>query len=66
MPYAPNDVQRYGQEIRLWTVIINKKGGRKVSSKLIVRQAKKLKNQQPPETDTRGSKKVESHSMEKI
>ena len=43
VPYAPDDVQRYGKEIRLWTLIINKKGGRKVSSKLIVRQAKRLK-----------------------
>ena len=43
VPYAPEDIQRLGREICLWSMIIQKKGGRKVSSKLIVRQAKKLK-----------------------
>ena len=39
VPYSPEDVQRYGKEIRLWSMIIAKKSGKKVSTRLIARHA---------------------------
>ena len=39
VPYAPEDVQRHGKEIRLWSMIIAKKSGKKVSTRLIARHA---------------------------
>ena len=29
VPFAPDDVQRYGKEIRLWSMVIAKKSGKK-------------------------------------
>ena len=42
VPFAPEDVQRHGKEIRLWSMIIAKKSGKKVSTRLIARHAHKL------------------------
>ena len=39
VPFAPIDVQRYGREIRLWSMIIARKTGKKVSPCLIERHA---------------------------
>ena len=32
VPYAPDDVQKYGRQIRLWSLIIAKKAHQKVST----------------------------------
>ena len=37
--YSPEDVQRHRKEIRLWSMFIAKKSGKKVSTHLIARQA---------------------------
>ena len=42
VPFALEEIQQYGWEIRLWTMMINKKGGQKISSKLITRNARSL------------------------
>ena len=42
VPFAPDDVQLYGRQIRLWSLVIAKKAKRKVSTRLISRLAKKL------------------------
>ena len=65
VPYAPDDIQCFGRENRLWTMIINKKGGSKISSKLIVRQAKKNKNKKPYETFARSNKKLRATAWKK-
>ena len=42
VPYAPNNKQKFGQEIRLWSLLIQRKGGRRVSTKIIEQQARQL------------------------
>ena len=37
VPYVPNEIQRYRQEIRFWTMLIQRKGSHCVSSKVIWR-----------------------------
>ena len=43
VPFALNEVQQYGKEIRLWTMVNNKNGGQKISSKLMDHHARALK-----------------------
>ena len=42
VPFAPIDVQRYRREIRLWSMIIARKTGKKVSSCVIERNARSI------------------------
>ena len=42
LPYAPDNVQKYGRQIWLWSLIIAKKAHQKVSTRLIKRLEKKL------------------------
>ena len=42
VPFTPDNVQLYGRQIRLWSLVIAKKAKRKVSTQLILRLAKKL------------------------
>ena len=42
VPFAPEEVQRYGMEIRLWSMVIAKKSGKKVSTRLLARHAHKI------------------------
>ena len=43
IPYATDDFQCYGQQMRLWSLVIKKKKRRHISSKLIKCKAKKCK-----------------------
>ena len=45
--YAPEEIQVQGRKIRLWTFCIRKRCGRRISSSLIRRLAKKLKITHP-------------------
>ena len=42
VPFAPDDVQRHRKEICLWSMVIAKKSGKKVSTGLIARHAHKI------------------------
>ena len=42
VPYSPDDVQRYGKEIRLWSMILHKKIGKQVSTRLIAQCAHEI------------------------
>ena len=38
VPYAPENVQKYGKEIRLWSMVIAKKSGKHVSTWLLAQR----------------------------